>query len=152
MAVDRFRSHPLQTSLSLAGLIVGTASIILVVTLGLTGRAFVLRQIEGVGSRLVWSNYRGTVTAGVSRAQDDVMVDEDVRAIASRSDLFSGVTGTVTLRVAGKLRHIGVGRTHNRTHVILLVQDLDVRIVNAVTGELLRELTIDLNRDYQPRK
>jgi putative ABC transport system permease protein len=98
MAVDRFRSHPLQTSLSLAGLIVGTASIILVVTLGLTGRSFVLRQIEGVGSRLVWSNYRGTVTAGVSRAQDDVMVDEDVRAIASRSDLFSGVTGTVTLR------------------------------------------------------
>jgi putative ABC transport system permease protein len=98
MAVDRFRSHPLQTSLSLAGLIVGTASIILVVTLGLTGRSFVLRQIEGVGSRLVWSNYRGTVTAGVSRAQDDVMLEEDVRAIASRSDLFSGVTGTVTLR------------------------------------------------------
>lgn len=98
MAVDRFRSHPLQTSLSLAGLIVGTASIILVVTLGLTGRSFVLRQIEGVGSKLVWSNYRGTVSSGVSRAQDDVMLDEDVRAIASRSDLFTGVTGTVTLR------------------------------------------------------
>jgi transposase InsO family protein len=59
-------------------------------------------------------------------------------------------TGNVTLRVAGKLRHIGVGRTHARTHVILLVQDLDVRIVNALTGELLRELVIDLNRDYQP--
>jgi hypothetical protein len=58
----------------------------------------VLRQIEGVGSRLVWANYRGTVTAGVSRAQDDVMLDEDVRAIAARSDLFSGVTGVVTLR------------------------------------------------------
>ena len=98
MAVDRFRKHPVQTSLTLAGLIVGTAAIILVVTLGLTGRSFVLRQIEGVGSRLVWANYRGTVTAGVSRAQDDVMLDEDVRAIAARSDLFSGVTGVVTLR------------------------------------------------------
>jgi transposase InsO family protein len=61
-------------------------------------------------------------------------------------------SGTVTLRVAGKLRHIGVGRTHKGTHVILLIQDLDVRVVNAVTGELLRELTIDLNKDYQPRK
>jgi transposase InsO family protein len=61
-------------------------------------------------------------------------------------------SGTVTLRVAGQLRHIGVGRTHNGTHVILLIQDLDVRVVNAVTGELLRELTIDLNKDYQPRK
>ena len=60
-------------------------------------------------------------------------------------------SGSVTLRMAGKLRHIGIGRTHARTHVILLVQDLDVRVVNAATGELLRELTIDPNRDYQPR-
>ena len=58
--------------------------------------------------------------------------------------------GTVTLRVAGKLRHIGVGRTHARTHVIMLVHDLDVRIINAATGELLRELVIDLTEDYQP--
>jgi transposase InsO family protein len=59
-------------------------------------------------------------------------------------------TGNVTLRVAGQLRHIGIGRTHTGTHVILLIQDLDVRIVNAITGELLRELTIDPNRNYQP--
>jgi transposase InsO family protein len=61
-------------------------------------------------------------------------------------------SGTVTLRVHGQLRHIGIGRTHARTHVILLVQDLDVRVVNAITGELLRELTIDTSKDYQPRK
>lgn len=60
-------------------------------------------------------------------------------------------SGTVTLRVHGQLRHIGIGRTHKGTHVILLVQDLEVRIVNAITGELLRELTIDPNKDYQPR-
>jgi hypothetical protein len=61
-------------------------------------------------------------------------------------------TGVVTLRVAGKLHHIGIGRTHARTHVILLIQDLDVRIINAITGELLRELTIDPTKDYQPQK
>ena len=60
-------------------------------------------------------------------------------------------SGTVTLRVAGQLRHIGIGRTHKGTHVILLIQDLRVRVVNAITGELLRELTIDPNTDYQPR-
>lgn len=58
--------------------------------------------------------------------------------------------GTVTLRVAGQLRHIGVGRTYAGTYVILLVQDLDVRVVHAATGEILRELTIDPRRDYQP--
>ena len=98
MALDRFRKHPVQTSLTLAGLVVGTAAIILVVSLGLTGRKYVLRQIEGVGSRLVWANYRGTVSSGVSRIADDVMTDTDVKAIAARSDLFSGVTGIVTLR------------------------------------------------------
>ena len=60
-------------------------------------------------------------------------------------------TGAVTLRVNGRLHHIGIGRTHARTHVILLVQDLHVRVVNAITGELLRELTINPERDYQPR-
>ena len=60
--------------------------------------------------------------------------------------------GSVTLRVAGKLRHIGIGRTHARTHVILLISDLEVRVVNAITGEVLRELTIDPNKDYQPQK
>jgi len=59
-------------------------------------------------------------------------------------------SGVVTLRVAGKLRHIGVGRTHARTHVKLLIHDLDVTIINATTGQILRELTIDPTRDYQP--
>jgi transposase InsO family protein len=60
--------------------------------------------------------------------------------------------GVVTLRINGRLHHIGVGRTHARTRVILLVQDLHVRVVDAATGELLRELTIDPRRDYQPTK
>jgi transposase InsO family protein len=60
-------------------------------------------------------------------------------------------TGCVTLRVAGKLRHIGIGRPHAGTHVRLLIQDLHVRIINAATGDLLRDLVIDPTRDYQPR-
>ncbi len=59
-------------------------------------------------------------------------------------------SGCVTLRVNGKMHHIGIGRTLARTHIILLVHDLHVRIANAITGELLRELTIDPDRDYQP--
>jgi transposase InsO family protein len=61
-------------------------------------------------------------------------------------------SGVVTLRHAGQLHHIGIGRTHARTHVIVLVQDLDIRIVNAVTGELLRELKLNPDIDYQPQK
>ena len=59
--------------------------------------------------------------------------------------------GNVTLRIAGQLRHIGVGRTYARTRVILLVQDLHVRVIDAATGELIRELIIDPSKDYQPK-
>ncbi|UGB43860.1 IS481 family transposase [Nocardioides sp. cx-173] len=58
--------------------------------------------------------------------------------------------GSVTLRHNSRLHHIGVGRTHAGTCVILLVQDLQIRILNAATGELLRELILDPSRDYQP--
>ena len=59
-------------------------------------------------------------------------------------------SGCVTLRNDGRLHHIGVGRTHAGTHVILLAHDLQIRVVNAVTGELLRDLVLDPERDYQP--
>ena len=49
-AMHRFRTHPVQTALTLAGLVVGTSAIIIIVALGLTGRTFVMSQIEGVGS------------------------------------------------------------------------------------------------------
>jgi Integrase core domain len=58
--------------------------------------------------------------------------------------------GKLTLRLGGRLHHIGIGRTHARTPVLMLVHDLHVRVINAATGELLRELTINPARDYQP--
>jgi len=57
--------------------------------------------------------------------------------------------GKITLRYQGRLYSIGIGRTHTRTHVIVLVHDLDIRIINAATGELLRELTLDPSKRYQ---
>jgi transposase InsO family protein len=65
-----------------------------------------------------------------------------------RADIID-TNGAVSLRHGGRLYHIGVGRTHARTHVIMLVQDLDVRIINAATGELLRQLTLNPARNYQ---
>jgi hypothetical protein len=66
-----------------------------------------------------------------------------------RADII-GATGTLTLRHAGPLHHIGVGRTHAGTRILMLVQDLHIRIIHAATGELLRELTLDPSRNYQP--
>jgi transposase InsO family protein len=58
-------------------------------------------------------------------------------------------SGKITLRNQGRLYSIGIGRTHARTHVIVLIQDRDIRIVNAATGELLRDLVLDPAKRYQ---
>jgi transposase InsO family protein len=59
-------------------------------------------------------------------------------------------TGVVTLRHNSRLHHIGIGRRHAGQRVLILVKDLDIRVLTD-TGELLRELTLDPSRDYQPQ-
>ncbi|HEX5771387.1 MAG TPA: IS481 family transposase [Nocardioidaceae bacterium] len=57
--------------------------------------------------------------------------------------------GKITLRHQGVLYSIGIGRTHTRTRVLILVHDLEIRIIDAATGELLRELVLDTTKRYQ---
>lgn len=59
--------------------------------------------------------------------------------------------GKVTLRRGGKLHHIGIGRQHKATAIVMIINNLDIRVINTQTGELLRHLTLDPNRDYQPQ-
>jgi transposase InsO family protein len=66
-----------------------------------------------------------------------------------RRDII-GATGTVTWRYHGRLHHIGIGRTHAGTHILLLARDRHIRIIHAATGELLRDLELDPSRNYQP--
>jgi transposase InsO family protein len=57
--------------------------------------------------------------------------------------------GKITWRYQGQMYSIGIGRTHTGTRVIVLAQDLDIRIIHAATGELLRELVLDTSKRYQ---
>ena len=60
--------------------------------------------------------------------------------------------GVITLRHNSRLHHIDLGRRHagTRVLVLVLVHDLDIRVLTT-DGELLRELTLDPSRDYQPQ-
>jgi putative ABC transport system permease protein len=54
VALDALRANKLRATLTSLGVIIGSASIVLVITVALTSRRFVLQQIESVGSNLVW--------------------------------------------------------------------------------------------------
>ena len=59
-------------------------------------------------------------------------------------------TGKVSLRYDSRLYKIGLGRAHKGRQVKLLVADQSIRVIT-LEGELLRELTLDPSRVYQPR-
>jgi hypothetical protein len=61
-------------------------------------------------------------------------------------------SGVITIRYDSRLRHIGLGRTHRGQRVIALIADRYIRVIHADTGELIRELQLNPNRDYHPRK
>ncbi len=60
-------------------------------------------------------------------------------------------TGAASLRRAGRMHHISIGRPLKETAVIMLIDDLDIRVIATQTGELLRHLTLNPSTDYQPR-
>lgn len=59
--------------------------------------------------------------------------------------------GAISLRRVGRMHHIGIGRAHKHIAVTVLINELDIRVINTETGELLRALTLNPNIGYQPR-
>jgi predicted nucleic acid-binding Zn ribbon protein len=59
--------------------------------------------------------------------------------------------GKLTLRHNSRLHHIGIGNRWAHTRVLMLIRELNIRIIAEETGELIRELTLDPSRDYQPK-
>ena len=82
------------------------------------------------------------------------------KAVPTRTPLHAGhwrirhdhidSSGVFTLRHNSRLHHIGIGRRHAGQRILVLVHDLDIRVLTS-DGELLRELVLDTNRDYQPQ-
>jgi transposase InsO family protein len=64
-----------------------------------------------------------------------------------RQDMVSA--GNITLRYRSRLYHVAVGRRHERARVLILVAERDIRILT-LDGTLLRHLTLDPSRPYQP--
>ena len=59
--------------------------------------------------------------------------------------------GVVTIRYNSRLHHIGLSKHLRGTHVIVLIDDLNIRVLDHHSGQLIRKLVLDPTRDYQPR-
>jgi putative ABC transport system permease protein len=59
LAIDSFRTNKVRVMLTSLGMVIGSASLILVVTVGLTGKLYILRLIQAIGSNMVSVEYSG---------------------------------------------------------------------------------------------
>src|SRR5450432_3599402 len=79
-AYETFRANKVRFALTALGMVIGTASLILVVTIGLTGKQYVLQQIQSIGANLVFAEYQGGAIYS-AEAANDYMTIEDLNAI-----------------------------------------------------------------------
>jgi transposase InsO family protein len=80
-------------------------------------------------------------------ARQGIRISEHFRVRRDRID----TDGKLTLRHNSRLHHIGIGRRWAQTKVLILARDLELRIITQDDGELIRELTLNPARDYQPQ-
>ena len=80
LAIDSFRLNQIRFALTALGMVFGTASLILVVTIGLSGRRYVLTSIQNIGTNLIWAEYAGLSDASGESVRDFLTVD-DMRAV-----------------------------------------------------------------------
>src|SRR6202048_2834742 len=77
---DTFCSNKVRFTLTALGMVIGTASLILVVTIGMTGRQYVLNQIQAIGANLIYAQYQGGAQR-ISSTTPDPLTIEDLQAV-----------------------------------------------------------------------
>jgi putative ABC transport system permease protein len=75
-AYDTFCSNKVRFMLTALGMVIGTASLILVVTIGLTGKQYVLNLIQGIGANLIYAEYEGGSQRITNTAPDPLTIDD----------------------------------------------------------------------------
>jgi putative ABC transport system permease protein len=82
LAVDNFRLSKMRFALTALGMVIGTASVILVVTIGLTGKRYIIEEIQKVETNSVELEYAGGGATGAERVlYNDFLTREDEKAV-----------------------------------------------------------------------
>src|SRR6059058_1901919 len=78
-AYDTFCSNKVRFALTALGMVIGTASLILVTTISLTGKQYLLNQIQAIGSNLIYAEYEGGAQR-ISNVSADPLTIDDMQA------------------------------------------------------------------------
>src|SRR5581483_7584921 len=111
-SLQALRANPVRSLLTGLGMVIGTASVILVVTISLTSRDYILQQVEGVGSNIIFAYYASSGPSPAIAEADYVKLrDADAIREQLAPDIVA-VTGVMTnfdrMLIAGKEQDVKV--------------------------------------------
>ncbi len=135
-AYETFCSNKLRFMLTALGMVIGTASLILVVTIGLTGKQYVLNQIQGIGSNIIFAEYEGGAQRITNTAPDELTID-DMRVAQEQ---ISGIVAASPIVMLEERIPVGEGK------------ERDIRILG-VNPEYrgVRNLVVASGRFFDPQ-
>jgi putative ABC transport system permease protein len=137
IALDSFQTSKVRFILTAIGMVIGTASLILVVTIGLTGKQYVMNQIQSIGANLIYAYYEGGSNASVSLgAGGDYLTVEDMKAVQQQVAGIQAASPMLELH-----DRIGVGGGKERDILVLGVspQYETVRNLQVLAGRFFDE-------------
>jgi putative ABC transport system permease protein len=132
-AYDTFMSNKVRFALTALGMVIGTASLILVTTIGLTGKQYVLNLIQGIGANMIWAEYQSGGQRITNTGPDDLTID-DLQAVQQQVPGIAAASPVVPL-----FERIPVGNGKERDLQILGVNPeyLQVRNLIVLSGRFI---------------
>ncbi|HXY00525.1 MAG TPA: ABC transporter permease [Candidatus Limnocylindrales bacterium] len=165
VAIDALRANKLRTVLTSIGVVIGSASIVLVVTVALTSKKYVISQIEAVGSNMVWAEMIRTPDK-VQPLSHELTLDDmeatkatipEVATVAATSDMPMTVVAQAKTRTVALIgvtqdykkirrlvilrgRYFDVGDMESRSKVCLVTKELAARVfgIDNPIGRMIR--------------
>src|SRR3954449_191043 len=138
-SVQALRANPVRSMLTGLGMVIGTASVILVVTISLTSRDYILEQVQGIGSNIIFAYFASA--GGSSVADADYIKMSDVQAL--RQELTGDIVAATG--VMSNFDRILIGGKEQDVKVIGTDQDYRaVRNIVISSGRFLDESDVTL--------
>jgi len=129
-AYDTFCSNKIRFALTSLGMVIGTASLILVVTIGMTGKQYVLNQIQSIGANLVYAEYQGGGPSIANSAPDPLTLDDLTSAVRD----VPGIVAASPVVPLGDRIPIGNGKERDVQVLGVYPQYLIVRNLVVISG------------------
>lgn len=135
-AYETFCSNKLRFILTTLGMVVGTASLILVVTIGLTVKQYILNQIQGIGSNIIFAEYEGGAQRITNTSLDELTIDD----MKVTREQISGIAATSPIVMLEERIPVGDGK------------ERDIQILGVNTEYRgVRNLVISSGRFFDPQ-